>query len=114
MKKTSKINCTFCNQLINPYYAKRHEKTAKCLKQRTSKEPIANIVDNEKEHEKNAKESRKIACQFCGQEVSPKSIRRHESSIKCLSLRNLETTVISIKRNSNSEELSNLSKRRKI
>ena len=49
--------------------------------------------------ENNSIESNKISCKFCSQEVSPKSIRRHEISTKCQHLRVQDSEVLSRKRN---------------
>ena len=78
---------------------------AKCSKQR-NKEATKTITDgNEIETQnKNNDESepKKIPCKFCGHEVSPKSIRKHELSPKCQRLRKEEP--VKRKRNHENED----------
>ena len=47
------MNCSFCNQLVNPYYLKYHEKTAKCLKQTQKIETNAINGNNSNEMNEN-------------------------------------------------------------
>ena len=79
------MECPSCHQFVNACYLKRHEQTAKCSKQR-NKEATKTTTDKT-ESTNCGSDPNKIPCKFCGQEVSPKSMRKHESSAKCWRLR---------------------------
>ena len=105
LNRKDKVECASCHQFINPYYLKRHEKMAKCSKQR-DKEATKTIMDGNEIETQNknndVSEPKKIPCKFCRHEFSPKSIRKREFSPKCPRLRKEEP--VKRKRNHENED----------
>ena len=95
--------------IVSHYYLKRNEQTAKCSKQ--SNKESTKTITVETERKNDVSDPKKIPCKFCGQEVSPKSINKHESSAKCQRLRKLEPEKR--KRKNENEDSSSISKKSK-